>query len=446
MNITEIATDGLRREFQIVIPAAAIEEKVTLKLEEIRREIRMPGFRPGKVPFNLVNQRHRPSAVAEVIEALVGESIDKALGDRNLKPALQPRVEAEKGHEDGVDFTIKVSVEVLPEIEPGDLSVYEIERPVAEIAAEAVEQSLARLAEVRKTFEKAADDHAAQEGDSVVIDFKGTVDGVAKPGMDAEAYPLELGAGRFIPGFEPQLVGVKAGEHRTVTVTFPADYGAADLAGKEAVFEIDAKEVRTAKLPAIDDELAKGFGAESLEKLRADVRERMVAEYGQVSRRRAKRRLLDKMAAAHSFEVPPGMVDIEFEAIWRAVQDEIKAGNAPEDAAKSEDELKAEYRAIAERRVRLGLVLSEIGRRNKIEITQDELNRALYAELRRHPGQEKRVVEFYKSNPRAVDALRAPIFEDKVVDFILELAKVSNKTVPVEELMREDEDEEAVAA
>ena len=446
MNITEIATDGLRREFQIVIPAQDIEDKVNLKLEEIRRELRLPGFRPGKVPAALVKQRHRGGALSEVIEALVGESIEKALEERSLKPALQPKVDAEKAYEDGLDFTFKVSVEVLPEVEPGDLSVYEIERPVAEVADEAVAESLKRLVDARKTFEPAAADHAAEEGDTVAIDFAGTVDGVAKPGMDAKDYPLELGANRFIPGFEPQLVGIKAGDHRTVTVTFPADYPAADLAGKEAVFEIDAKEVRVAKLPELDDELAKGFGAENLDKLRADVRERMVSEYAQVSRRRAKRRLLDKMAAAHSFPVPQGMVDIEFDAIWNAVQEEIKAGNSPEDAAKSEDELKTEYRGIAERRVRLGLLLSEIGRRNTIEITQDELNRALYAELRRYPGQEKQVIDFYKSNPRAVDALRAPIFEDKVVDFILELAKVTDATVPVEELLREDEDDEAVAA
>jgi trigger factor len=264
--------------------------------------------------------------------------------------------------------------------------------------------------------------------------------------MKGDAYELELGSGSFIPGYEEQLMGAKAGEHRTVTVSFPTDYHAAELAGKEAVFEVDVKELRTPTTPAIDDAFAKSVGLSDLEELKKMVRERIEREYAGVSRQRVKRQLLDKLASLHSFDVPAGMVEIEFAGIWDRLQREIKDGNAPEDAAKSEDELKTEYQAIAERRVRLGLLLAEVGRRNNIEVTQDELNRAVIAEARRFPGQERQVFEFFKNTPHAVENLRAPIFEEKVVDFILELAKVNETKVSVDELLREPDEEEEKAA
>lgn len=446
MNITETGAEGLKREFQVVIPASEIEDKVQARLEEVRKTANLPGFRPGKVPATLVRQRYRPNVLAEVLEQVLDESWRSVLNDRELKAALQPKIELDEKYEDGKDLSYKMAVELLPEFEPGEINGIELERLVTEVADEAIEESVKRLAEARKVTEPAPEGHEAVAGDSAVIDFAGTVDGVAKEGMDAQGYPLELGAGRFIPGFEEQLIGIKAGEHRTVTVTFPADYPAAELAGKEAVFEIDAKELRVGKLPEINDELAKSFGVENLEELKKSIRERIQKDYAEVSRQRIKRQLLDKLAEKHDFAVPQGMVEIEFNAIWERVQEEISHGHAPEEAAKPEDELKAEYTKISERRVRLGLLLSEIGRRNKVEVTQDELNRALIAEVRRYPGQEKEVFEFYRKNPGAVENLRAPIFEDKVVDFILELAKITERTVSIEELMRDPDEEETKAA
>lgn len=445
MNITETGAEGLKREFKVVIPASDIEEKVQNRLAEVRKTANLPGFRPGKVPASLVSQRYRGSVLAEVLEQVLDESWRTVLNDRNLKAALQPKLELDEKYEDGKDLSYSLEVELLPEFEPGETAGIELERLVTEVAEEAVEESVKRLAEARKVTEPAPEGHEAAAGDSVVIDFAGTVDGVAKEGMDAKGYPLELGAGRFIPGFEEQLIGIKAGEHRAVTVTFPADYPAAELAGKEAVFEIDAQELRVGALPEINDELAKSFGVENLEELKKSIRERIQKDYAEVSRQRIKRELLDKLAEKHDFPVPAGMVEIEFNAIWERVQEEIKHGHAPEEAAKPEDELKAEYTKISERRVRLGLLLSEIGRRNKVEVSQDELNRALIAEVRRYPGQEKEVFEFYRKNPGAVENLRAPIFEDKVVDFILDQAKITERTVSIEELMR-DPDEDGVQA
>lgn len=445
MNITETSADGLKREFQIVIPAQDIEEKVNGRLEELRRTVQLPGFRPGKVPANVVRQRYRANVMAEVLEQLISDTSRSTLADRSLRPALQPKIEVES-FDDGADLAYKMAVELLPEFEPGDVSGIELEKPVAAVTDEAVNDSLNRLASARRTTEAIEGDHAAGAGDVAVIDFKGSVDGVSKPGMDAEAYPLELGSNRFIPGFEEQIIGAKTGEHRTVTVTFPADYPAADLAGKEAVFEIDVKELRRSVMPSLDDELAKSFGMESLDKLKESVADRIKKEYGEMSRQRIKRQLLDKLAETHSFPVPEGMVDIEFEGIWNRVQEEIKAGHAPEEAAKPEEELKAEYRSISERRVRLGLLLSEIGRRNSIDVTQEEMNRALVAEVRRYPGQEREVFDFYKKHPQALDNLRAPIFEDKVVDFVLELAKVTERAVSFEELMRDPDEDDVKAA
>ncbi len=272
------------------------------------------------------------------------------------------------------------------------------------------------------------------------------MDGEALPGMDGKDYPLELGAGRFVPGFEEQLVGAKAGEHRSLTVTFPEDYPHERLKGAVTVFEVDVKELRKNVPAEVNDDLAKEFGMESLEKMRDAVRDRIKGEYANLSRLRVKRLLLDKLAESHSFEVPAGMVDIEFEGIWARLQEELKNGNAGEDAEKSEDDLKTEYRAIAERRVRLGLLLSEVGRRNNIQVTQDEVNRALINEARRFPGQERQVFEFFKQNQQALENLRAPIFEDKVVDHILELAKVSEKTVTVDELTKDEDEDNAEAA
>lgn len=445
MNITETSTEGLARTFKVVVTAQEIEEKVKGRLEELRRTVQLPGFRPGKVPVAVIRQRYGASVLSEALEEAVSDTSRQAIADRALRVALQPKIAVDKYEENG-DLEYTMTVEVLPDIEPGDLSGLELEKPVAPVDDAAVDEALARLAGTRGNTEPVTEDRAAAEGDTVVIDFAGTVDGEARPGMDGKDFPLELGSGQFIPGYEEQLVGAKAGEHRSVTVTFPADYHAAELAGKEAVFEVDVKELRSTVPAAVDDELAKGFGLDSLDKLKETIREKMTADYGGVSRLRVKRQLLDKLAETHGFPVPEGMVEVEFESIWRRLQDEIKSGNAGEDANKSEDELKAEYRAIAVRRVRLGLLLAEIGRRANVQVTQDEINRALINEARRWPGQERQVFDFFKANPQAIENLRAPIFEDKVVDHILEQATVTERTVSVEELMRDPEDDEVAAA
>ncbi|AWK87190.1 trigger factor [Azospirillum thermophilum] len=445
MNITETSADGLKREYKVVISAQDIETKVNGKLEELRRTVQLPGFRPGKVPVAVIKQRYHGSVLAEVLEDAIADSSRQAMGERGLRPALQPKINVEK-YEDGGDLTYTMGVELLPDIEPGDFGSIELEKPVAEVEDKAVDEALEKLASAHSTQAPVTEDRPAETGDIAVIDFAGTVDGEALPGMDGKDYPLELGAGRFVPGFEEQLVGAKAGEHRTVSVTFPEDYPHERLKGAATVFEVDVKELRKTVPAEVNDELAKEFGMESLQALRDAIRDRIKSEYANMSRLRVKRQLLDKLAETHAFEVPQGMVDIEFEGIWERLQQELKNGTAGEDANKPEDELKTEYRTIAERRVRLGLLLSEVGRRNNVQVTQDEVNRALINEARRFPGQEREVFEFFRQNQQALESLRAPIFEDKVVDFILELAKVSEKTVSVDELMKDPEDENGAAA
>jgi len=447
MQITETSADGLRREFKVVIPAQDIDARVKSKLSEIGKSVRMPGFRPGKVPMPILKQRYGQSVMGEVLEDAVNDSQSKAVKDNNLRPALQPKVEITR-FEEGADLEFSMQVELLPEIEPADLSGVEIEKPVAEIADSQVDEAIERLAKSRMESEPVAKKRAAKEGDIAVIDFDGSVDGEKKPGMKGEDFNLELGSGAFIPGFEEQLVGVKPGEHKTVTVTFPAEYHAPDLAGKEAVFEVDVKELRTPKMPEINDDFAKGFGFDDLAKLKDAIRERMAADYGNLSRLRAKRALLDKLAELHDFAVPAGMVDIEFDQIWNRLQAELQRGGEldAEDKEKGEDELKKEYRDIAVRRVRLGLLLSEIGRRNNITVTREELNKAVIDEVQRYRGQEQQVFEFFKKNPQAVESLRAPIFEDKVVDHILASIKVNEVKVSPEDLAKDPDEDEAAEA
>jgi trigger factor len=335
-----------------------------------------------------------------------------------------------------------MAVETLPDVEPADLTGLTLERLVAPVDDAAVEEALKRLADGNKQFEPLETLRPAEKGDQLVIDFAGTVDGVARDGMTGEDYPLELGGGNFIPGFEDQLVGVTPGETRTVTVTFPADYHAADLAAKEAVFEVTAKELRAPVKADLDDEFAKKLGLPDLDTLIQTMRQQIEGEYGRLTRLKLKRKLMDALAERHDFTVPQGMVDLEFDSIWKQVQGELTA----EEKEKSEDEVKAEYRAIAERRVRLGLLLSEVGRRNNVQVTQEELNAGLIAEARRYPGQEREVIEAYRNNPRLIDALRAPIYEDKVVDHILTTIGLTDKIVTTEELTKDDDEAETVPA
>jgi len=439
MQITETSADGLKREFKVVVESGELEQKVQNRLVELGRQVRLPGFRPGKVPLQVLRKRYGPSVLGEVLETAVSDSSAQAMRDHGLRPAMQPKIEI-VSFKEGADLEYKMAVELLPEIAPVDFSQLKLERLRPEIPDEEIEKALNRLAQPHRKSETV--DRPAEKGDVVVIDFNGTIDGTAFPGGSAKDHQLELGSGRFIPGFEDQLIGAKAGEHRDVKVTFPADYGSEEVAGKDAVFAVDVKEVRALKEPNIDNELASDLGLESLEALKKAVREQIEREYGRVARQRLKRVLLDQLAAKHDFPVPPGMVDAEFETIWKQFEESRSRNKeeVAEDAGKSDEELKGDYRAIAERRVRLGLLLSEVGRVNSINVAQDEVNRALGEEARRHPGYEKQVIEFYRKNPEMLANLRAPLFEDKVVDFIVEMADVTDRSVSIEELLRSEED------
>lgn len=447
MQITETNNEGLKHEFKVTVGAEDIEKRVEHRLRELGRQVRLPGFRPGKVPLTVLRKRYGSSVMGEVLERVVNDGSSEALREHKLRPALQPKVEIVSFNE-GKDLEYKLAVEVLPEFVPMDFAELKLERLRPDVADEEIERALERIARQQRKDE--AVDRPAEKGDIVIVDFSGAIDGAAFPGGSATGHRLELGSGGFVPGFEDQVAGAKAGEHRDVKVTFPADYGASDLAGKEAVFAVDVKEVRRPLPQPIDDSLAEAVGLESLAALREAVRSQIERDYAGVAQQRLKRQLLDRLAERHVFPVPQGMVDIEFDVIWKQFEAERQrakeAGLPDPDEGKGEEQIKGEYRAIAERRVRLGLLLSEVGRNNNISVTQDEINRALGDEVRRFPGQERQVIEFYRKQPGALDNLRAPIFENKVIDYILEIADVTDRAVPASELLNdEDEDEAGVA-
>ena len=436
MQVTETSAAGLKHEFTVVVAASDIERQIQDRLTEIGRSVRLPGFRPGKAPISVLKKRYGPSVLGEVVERAVNDSSSAAIRERNLRPALQPKIEIVSFNE-GKDLEYKLAVEVLPEIAPVDFAAIQLERWKPEVADKEINEALERIAKQQRKSEKA--EREAKTGDIVAIDFKGTVEGLAFPGGSAENYMLELGSGRFIPGFEDQLAGAKAGEARSVAVTFPADYGNAELAGKAAEFAVTIREVREMVPQAIDESLASAVGMENLAELRKAVRERVEREYAAISRRKLKRELLDILAEKQKFPVPEGMLQIEFDQLWREVEAERKrakdAGEPDPEAGKNDEELKAEYRAVAERRVRLGLLLNEVGRANNITVAPEEVNRAVVERARSFPGQEREVLDLYRNNPQALDSLRAPILEEKVVDFIFEMAKVTDRMVKAEELV-----------
>lgn len=434
MQITETNAEGLKREFKIVVPAGQIEDRVQTRLREVGETVRIPGFRPGKVPMPMLRKKYGPSVMGEVVEGAINDSTQQAISDRNLRPALQPKIEITSFAE-GKDLEFTVAMETLPEVKPIDFASIEVERPKVEVPDSEIDQALKQIAERNEKTEPLAGDHAAANGHVAVIDFTGKRDGVAFEGGSAEGYSLKLGSGSFIPGFEEQLVGMKAGEAKTIDLSFPEQYHNAELAGQKVQFDVKVNELREAIAPAIDDDLAKSMGLENAEALRKAVRDEIERNYAGQARAVVKRHLLDQLADKHAFEVPQGMVDVEFDAIWKQVERDREQGRLdPEDKDKSEDQLKQEYRAIAERRVRLGLLLSEVGRHNNITVTQDDINRAVMNEARRFPGQEHMVFQYYQKNPDALNMLRAPIYEDKVIDFILELAKTTEKPVSPAEL------------
>ena len=445
MQVTETNTSGLKREYKVVVPAGDLKAKIDTKLVELGNKVQLPGFRPGKVPMKELKRRYEKNVMGEVVNEAVNEGSQKLMQDNNLRPAGQPKVEITKLEENS-DLEFSVAMEVIPEIKPMDFKTVKLERVKVEVADTEVDERLQMLAKRQGGSEAAADDHAAEKGDIAVINFVGKVDGVAFEGGSAEGHYLELGSGQFIPGFEDQLTGAKKGDQRLVKVDFPAEYANPELSGKAAEFDVTVTEVRAPKPAVLDDELAKSLGLTDLADLKKQTKERMEGEYGQVSRARVKRKLLDVLADNHEFTLPDGLVDIEFQAIWRQIEEDMKNDRLDEeDKGKSEDQLKQEYRDIAVRRVKLGLLLSEVGRLNNIEVAQEDLTRALIAEARRFPGHEKKVFEYYQSSAEALNQLRAPLYEEKVVDFILEQAAITDRAVTPEQFQKEGEEELAAA-
>ena len=442
MQITETLNQGLKREYKIAVPAAQLREKVDGKLVELSHKLKIPGFRPGKVPMSLLKQRYEQSVMGEVLEESVQQSSQQLMTERNLRPAGQPKIELVGEFKDGTDLEFSMAMEVIPEVTPMDFTTVSLERVGVDVPESEVEDSLKRIAKRQRASEPVADDVAAATGDIAVIDFVGSIDGVEFEGGKADGHYLELGSGTFIPGFEEQLVGAKKGDKKTVKVTFPAEYGNAELAGKEASFAVTVQEVRRLKDVPVDDELAKSLGLTDLAELKKQARERIEKEYGAVARARVKRKLLDILADNHNFNLPETLVEAEFGAIWQQIEADLKADRLDEeDKGKSEDELKKEYREIAERRVKLGLLLSEVGRQNNIQVPNEELSRALIQEAQRYPGQQQQVIEYYQRSPEALNQLRAPLYEEKVVDFILERAKVSERKISPEAFAAEGEAE-----
>jgi len=441
MQVTELSADGLKREYKVVVQANDIEGRVAKRLEELQRRIRVPGFRPGKVPVSLLRKQYGRSVMGEVLEQAVSQGSQEAISQHELRPALRPQIEV-TSFEEGADLEFKMALEVLPEVPKIDLKSVALTRPVALIEDDALGRGLDNFKRRFQDFEPLAEPRPSQTGDRLTIDFEGTVEGEPFEGGKGEDLPLVLGSGVMLPGFEDQLTGVDAGAEVMVEVTFPEEFPNKELAGKPARFAVKVNEIAAPKPVELDDDLAKAQGFDDLEALRSAFRESMEREYARASRARVKRALLDHLAENHKFEVPKGMVDLEFETIWKQISEELKNSGELETSGKSEDELKAEYRDIAERRVRLGLILSDIGQANELKVEQTELNAAIRAQAQRYPGQEQKVVEFFRNNPQAVDQLRAPIYEDKVVDFILQMAAVTDQQVSVEELMRDPDAED----
>ncbi|GCD56236.1 trigger factor [Acetobacter pasteurianus] len=436
MQVTETLSEGLTRGFTVTVPAAEIASKRDARLKEVAANLNLPGFRPGKVPVSLAKQRYGESVWAEVLEQTVSDALRNVFDERGIRPAGQPKVDLVSGQtDDGKDLEFTVEAEILPEIAVPDLSDLTLTRLKANVSDEAINKVLEDIAKRGRTFEVVEEVRPVAKGDVVAIDFVGKRDGVPFEGGSAEDVNVEIGGEGFIPGFAEQIEGMKPGEEKVITVTFPEDYGATELAGKEATFDIKAKQIKKPVDAPIDDELAKKMGFESLDQLKDLIRKQVEGEYDQLSRLRIKRELLDELAKKTDFTAPEGMVDAEFNQIWARVEEDRKSGQLDdEDKNKDEETLRADYRKIAERRVKLGLLLAEIGRKNNITVTPDELGRAVRAEAMRYPGQEKQVFEFFQKNPQAAESLRGPIFENKVVDYLIELAKVTDKEVTPEEL------------
>ena len=448
MQVKETLSEGLKREYQVVVAAAELDAKVNERLDELKGSIRIDGFRPGKVPVAHLRRLYGKSAMAEVIEKTVRDANNQIVSERGYKLASEPKVTlpSEEGAIEQLiagksDLNYTMALEIVPPIELTDFKTIKLTKLTSEVADAEVDEAVTRIADQNKPYSPRAAGEKAAKDDRVIISFTGTIGGEPFEGGTGEDAAVLIGSNTFIPGFEDQLIGIAAGETRTLKVTFPAHYQAEHLAGKDAEFTVTAKTVETPGKVTVDDEFAKSLGLESIAKLRDAVKDRLAREHVSMSRQKLKRALLDELDKRHKFEPPPSLVEDEFERVWKSVQQEMENEKKTfADEGTTEEKSKAEYRAISERRVRLGLVIAEIGEKNNITVTDEELNRAVMEHARQFAGQEQRVWDYYRQNPQAIAGLRAPIYEEKVVDFLLELAEVTEKKVSREELYKEDDD------
>jgi trigger factor len=448
MQVTETNSDGLKREFQVNVPAADLEARVVGRLAELKDRVQLRGFRPGKVPVAHLRKVYGRAVMAETIEAVIREMNAKIVEERGLKLAMEPKVTmAEEGSEvESViggksDLAYTLSLEVLPQIQLGDFQTIKLNRLSVEVTEQEVNEALDKIAEQNKPYVSKGEGGKVEKGDRVVIDFTGRIDGAPFEGGSGGDVGINVGSGTFIPGFEDQLIGMAAGEVRLVTVSFPANYPNAALAGKQAEFDVTAKSIEAPGTVTVDEAFAKSLGLESLDKLKALVKDRVTREHAGMSRQKLKRQLLDQLDAMHKFAPPPTLVEDEFTNVWNAIEADLKQqGRTFADEGTTEEKAREEYRAIAERRVRLGLVLAEIGEKNNIKVSDDEVSRAIVERARQVPGREQEIWDYYRKNPQAVASVRAPIFEEKVVDFLIELAKVTDKPATREELYKDDDE------
>jgi len=451
MQVTEIRTEGFEREFRVVMPAADLEAKVNARLDELKDRVQLKGFRPGKVPAAHLKRVYGRNAMLEVIEAAVNEATTQLIAERGLKLATDPKVtlppdqnEVENVIGGKSDLSYTVALEIVPPIQLGDFKALKLEKLVADTTDTEVNEALQKVADNNKPFAAKGEGAKAESGDRAVISFVGTINGEAFEGGSGEDIAVHLGSGAFIPGFEQQLTGIAAGESRTVNITFPDNYVNEKLAGKHAEFAVTAKAVEAPGKVTIDDDFAKSLGMESLAALKDAVKDRVEQEHAAASRQRIKRQLLDQLDAMHKFEAPPTLVENEFTQVWKTIVADLESqGRTFADENTTEEAAKAEYRGIAERRVRLGLVLAEIGDKNNIKVPDDDITKAVIERAREFPGKEEQVWQFYRENPQALAGLRAPIFEEKVIDFLLELATVTEKKVSRKELYQDDEHDHA---
>jgi trigger factor len=443
MQIAETLNDGLKRAYTLTITAKDIEQRIEGEVKKLAPQMKMPGFRPGKVPANLVRKMHGPQLFQEALNTSIQDGVQKMITDNNLRPAMQPAVELNEGYEQGKDAEIKIALEVLPDVPAPQIDGIKLERLTAEIEDSAIDTQIAMFVGQQKSFDDAPKGHKAAKGDLVVMDYLGKVDGEPFDGGKGDGMSVEIGSGRLIPGFEDQLIGVKANDEKQIKVTFPDDYNVAYLEGKPATFDLVINEVRVPKAAVADDEFAKTLGLESLEQLRNLIKGQIEQEHNGLTRTHMKRKLLDHLAASHDFAVPPSMVEAEFNQIWQQLEQEAAREEDPKAALAEMESDKGDYRSIAERRVRLGLLLSEIGQANGIDITSAEMNRLIQqAAAQYDPKDRERFVQYVQNEPMAAAQLRAPLYEDKVVDFLFSNAEITDRTVPKAELEAAIEEEE----